>query len=155
MDELTVTLISDNIQERGAILERVRREWADIIYSNNGASYVLDGIADFDESLLILESSEGKLLGALSFCTRYEDQQNIYISRIGVILKFRGYGRRLMQEVSKIAAIENRGIVALPTVEGKGLFQGIGMHPRSGGNPHQPEYAFTPDEVKRFGEGQL
>ncbi|PKL62349.1 MAG: hypothetical protein CVV31_06580 [Methanomicrobiales archaeon HGW-Methanomicrobiales-2] len=155
MDALTVTCIRKNIRERQAVLERAGREWADIVCSNDGARYAWDGIADLDEDLLILESSEGKLLGALSFCTRYGDEQNIYISRIGVILEHRGYGKRLMQKVSAIAADREQGVVALPTVEGRRLFRGIGMHLRPGGNPYEPEYAFTPDEAKRFAEGRL
>jgi GNAT superfamily N-acetyltransferase len=155
MDALMVTCIRKNIRERQAVLERAGREWADIFRSNDGARYAWDGIADLDEDLLILESSEGRLLGALSFCTRYGDERNIYISRIGVVLEHRGYGKRLMQKVSEIAADREQGVVALPTVEGRRLFRGIGMHLRPGGNPYEPEYAFTPDEAKRFGENQL
>lgn len=155
MDDLTVTLIPGRIQEREAVLERARREWADIIHSNSGARYAWDGIADFDEDLLILESPEGQLLGALSFCTRYGDEKNIYVSRIGVIQDHRGYGKRLMQEVAKIAAGKGQGIVALPTAEGQRLFCRIGMRLRPRGSRYDPEYAFTPDEAKRFAEDRL
>lgn len=155
MDTRTVTLAPDSIQEREAILERAKQEWEDIINSNSGAGYAWDGIADFDEELLVLESPEGKLLGALSFCTRYGDEKNIYVSRIGVILENHGYGRQLMWEVAKIAAARDQGIVALPTVEGLRLFRGIGMHPRQEGNRHLPEYEFTPAEAKRFAEDRL
>jgi len=155
MDALTVTCIRKNIQERQAVLERAGREWGDIVHSNDGARYAWDGIADLDEDLLVLESSEGRLLGALSFCTRYGDEKNIYISRIGVVLEHRGYGKRLIQKVSEIAADKEQGVVALPTVEGRRLFRGIGMHLRPGGNSYRPEYAFTPGEAKRFGESQL
>ena len=155
MDTRTVALTRDSIQEREALLERAREEWADILHSHSGAGYAWDGIADVDEDLLVLESPEGRLLGALSFCTRYGDEKNIYVSRIGVILKRRGYGKRLMQEVSRIAAAGSQGIVALPTDEGRLLFRGIGMRTRPGGDPHQLEYTFTPNQAKAFAERLL
>jgi GNAT superfamily N-acetyltransferase len=155
MDTRTVALTRDSIQEREALLERAREEWGGTLRSHSGARYAWDGIADFDEDLLVLESPDGKLLGALSFCTRYGDEKNIYVSRIGVIPKRRGYGKRLMQAVSRIAAARGQGIVALPTEEGRLLFRGIGMRTRPGGDPHQLEYAFTPDEAKAFVERPL
>ncbi|WP_292386328.1 GNAT family N-acetyltransferase [Methanoculleus sp. UBA430] len=155
MDTRTVALTRDSIQEREALLERAGQEWADMFHSHSGARYAWDGIADFDEDLLVLESPDGKLLGALSFCTRNGDEKNIYVSRIGVILKRRGYGKRLMQEVSRIAAAGSQGIVALPTDEGRLLFRGIGMRTRPGGDPHQLDYTFTPDEAKAFAERPL
>lgn len=152
MDTRTVALTRDSIREREGLLERVREEWGDLLHSHSGAGYAWDSITDFDEGLLVLESPDGRLLGALSFCTRHGDEENIYVSRIGVIQKRRGYGKRLMQEVSRIAAAGGQGVVALPTDEGRLLFRGIGMRTRPGGDPHQLEYAFTPDEAKAFAE---
>lgn len=155
MDTRTVALTRDSIQEREALLERAREEWGDILRSHSGARYAWDGIADLNEELLVLESPDGKLLGALSFCTRYGDEKNIYVSRIGVIPKRRGYGKQLMQAVSRLAAAGDQGIVALPTDEGRLLFRGIGMRTRPGGDPHQLEYTFTPDEAQAFAERLL
>ena len=153
MDDLVITFIRGDSKERGALLERAGREWAEILHSNSGAGYAWDAIADVDEDLLVLESGDGRLLGALSFCTRYGDEENIYVSRIGVIQERCGYGTRLMQEVSKIAADKGLGVVALPTADGRRLFSRIGMRLRP--RRHAPEYAFTPGEAKRFAEGRL
>jgi len=155
MDNVTITRIPGDLKSRQRMIERAMREWADMPHSNAGADYAWDGIRDCEDDLLILESHEGKLLGALSFFVRREDNANIYVSRIGVILENHGYGKKLMHEVSKIAAIHGQGIVALPTEAGKHLFRSIGMHPRKGGNPNQPHYEFNPGEAKSYAQGKL
>jgi len=154
MDDVTIKFVCGDSKEREAILERANREWAEIIHSSSGASYAWDAIADANEDLLVLEAPDGKLLGALSFCTRYGDEKNIYVSRIGVIRERCGYGQRLMREVAKIAADKGQGVVALPTAEGQRLFCRIGMRFRQRAGSHEPEYAFTPNEARRFAEGR-
>jgi hypothetical protein len=149
-----------------ALVKELREQWGEEL--GRGAAFAVTGVDEAIRAmeeveaglvareaaemmrLAVLRGAEGRVLAVAQFDTQ---PGSLRIGWLGTGLDApAGTGRRMMRELSALAAKDGKGIVLQADPPAVGFYERLGMH-RLGPGHEFATFAFTPEEALAFASG--